>query len=135
MENKKQKVLIVDDDQFLVGMYALKFSKGGFEVDSATKGEEALEKLRGGFDPDILILDVVMPTVDGFNLLEKIRKEKLAEKAVVVMLTNQGQKSDIIQAEKLGVNGYIVKATTIPSEVLEEVVGIYQKNKNKGVKP
>jgi len=121
--------MIVDDDQFLLDMYHLKFSKGGFDVSSAAKGEEALEKLRGGLDPDILILDVVMPSLDGIGLLEKIRQAKLASKAVVVMLTNQGQKSDIDSAKKLGVDGYIVKATTLPSEVVEEVVGIYNKKK------
>ena len=129
MENKNKKVMIVDDDQFLLDMYHLKFSKGGFDVSSAAKGEEALEKLRGGLDPDILILDVVMPSLDGIGLLEKIRQAKLASKAVVVMLTNQGQKSDIDSAKKLGVDGYIVKATTLPSEVVEEVVGIYNKKK------
>lgn len=129
MENKKKKVMIVDDDQFLIDMYSIKFSKDGFDVESATKGEEALEKLRGGLDPDILILDVVMPSLDGINLLEKIRQEKLASKAIVVMLTNQGQKSDIDRAKKLKVDGYIVKATTIPSEVVEEVLNIYNKKK------
>ena len=129
MENKNKKVMIVDDDQFLLDMYYLKFSKGGFDVSSAAKGEEALEKLRGGLDPDILILDVVMPSLDGIGLLEKIRQAKLASKAVVVMLTNQGQKSDIDRAKKLGVDGYIVKATTLPSEVVEEVVDIYNKKK------
>ena len=129
MENKNKKIMIVDDDRFLIDMYTLKFSKGGFDVESATKGEEALEKLRGGFDPDILVLDVVMPSLDGIGLLEKIRQEKLADRAVVIMLTNQGQKSDIDQADKLGVNGYIVKAMTIPSEVLEEVMNIYNKGK------
>lgn len=121
--------MIVDDDQFLIDMYSMKFSKDGFEVESATKGEEALEKLRGGFEPDILILDVVMPALDGIGLLEKIRQAKLANKATVIMLTNQGQKSDIDRAKKLGVDGYIVKATTIPSEVVEEVVNIYNKRK------
>lgn len=121
--------MIVDDDQFLIDMYSIKFSKDGFDVESATKGEEALEKLRGGLDPDILILDVVMPSLDGINLLEKIRQEKLASKAIVVMLTNQGQKSDIDRAKKLKVDGYIVKATTIPSEVVEEVLNIYNKKK------
>jgi len=129
MENKNKKIMIVDDDRFLIDMYTLKFSKGGFDVESATNGGEALEKLRGGLDPDILILDVVMPSLDGIGLLEKIRQEKLADRAVVIMLTNQGQKSDIDQADKLGVNGYIVKAMTIPSEVLEEVMNIYNKGK------
>lgn len=129
MENKNKIVMIVDDDQFLIDMYSLKFRNGGFAVESATKGEEALEKLRGGVNPDILILDVVMPSLDGIGLLQKIRQEKLADKAVVVMLTNQSQKSDIDQAAKLAVSGYIVKATTIPSEVVEEVVNIYNKRK------
>ncbi|MEK9182218.1 MAG: response regulator [Patescibacteria group bacterium] len=133
MENKNKKVMIVDDDKFLVDMYSLKFSKYGFDIESATKGEEALEKLREGANPDILMLDVVMPSLDGIGLLKKIRQEKLADGAVVVMLTNQGQKSDIDEAEKLGVSGYIVKATTIPSEVVEEIMVIYNntgKNKN-----
>ena len=62
--------------------------------------------------------------------LEKIRKDKFAPDAIVIMLTNQSQKSDIDKANKLVVHGYIVKATTIPSEVVEEVVSIYNKNKS-----
>ena len=120
--------MIVDDDQFLIDMYSLKFKKEGFDVEAATKGEEALEKLRGGFDPDIILLDVVMPSLDGIGLLEKIRQEKFANKATVIMLTNQGQKSDIDRANKLGVDGYIIKATTIPSEAVAKVVDIYNKN-------
>lgn len=129
MENKNKKLMIVDDDKFLVNMYSAKFNKNGFDVDSETKGEEALDKLRDGFDPDILILDVVMPGLDGIELLEKIRKEKLADKAVVVMLTNQGQKFDIDRAKKFNFDGYITKASTVPSEVVEEVMNIYYKNK------
>lgn len=129
MGNEKKKVMIVDDDQFLIDMYSLKFSKAGFDVEAVTKGEEALEKFQGGFDPDILILDIVMPSLDGIGLLEKIRQEKFANNAAVIMLTNQGQKSDIDHAKKLKVDGYIVKATTIPSEVVEEVLNIYNKKK------
>ncbi len=130
MENKRQKVLIVDDDQFLVNMYSLKFSKDGFEVHTANKGEESLEKLRNGLKPDIILLDVVMPSLDGISLLEKMSQEKLADKSFVIMLTNQGQKSDIDQAKKIGIDGYIVKATTIPSKVVEEVMNIYKNNNN-----
>lgn len=130
MEKKKQKVLIVDDDQFLINMYSLKFSNEGFEVSSATKGEEALDKLRDGLEPDIILLDVVMPSLGGIGILEKIRREKLAEKSFVIMLTNQGDRSDIDQANKLGVDGYIVKATSTPSGVVEEVMNIYNRVKN-----
>lgn len=115
------KVLIVDDDQFLLGMYSMKFQSSGFEVETATSGEEALNKLRDGFLPDVLVLDVVMPVMDGLDLLESVRKEKLSGNAAVVILSNLGQQADIDRAKKLGVDGYIVKASAIPSEVVSEV--------------
>lgn len=123
---KKYKVLIVDDDTFLLNMYSVKFSKYGLDVNTATSGADALSKLHDGLSPDIIILDVIMPGMNGFELLENIRKEKLSPKAVVIILSNQGQSSDIERAKKLGVDGYIVKATTIPSEVLEEVMKIFK---------
>lgn len=131
MITKKQKILIVDDDQFLLSIYTLKFAKDGFEVITATKGEEAMEKLRGGLDPDILMLDVIMPSFDGFELLENARKEKLIKKAVIIMLTNQGQRSDHDRADKMNVDSYILKANTTPSEVLEKVIEVYNKKTNK----
>ncbi len=131
MKSKKQKILIVDDDSFLLDIYALKFTKGGFEVITATKGAEAMEKLREGLDPDIFMLDIVMPSLDGFELLESARKEKLIKRAVVVMLTNQGQRSDHDRADKMNVDSYILKANTTPSEVLEKVTETYNKKRNK----
>jgi CheY-like chemotaxis protein len=128
MEKKKQRVLIVDDDKFLLNMYALKFKNHGLDINTAFSGSDALRIIRDGWIPDIILLDIVMPVMDGLELLSTIRKEKLTPKATVVMLTNQGQPTDIKRAQDIGVDGYIVKATTIPSEVLEEVMKIY-KNK------
>ena len=71
---------------------------------------------------DIIILDMVMPEMDGVELLSKIRKENLAKDAAVIILSNQGQSSEIDRAKGYGIAGYIVKATTIPSEVLKEVI-------------
>ena len=122
MEDKKQKVLIVDDDKFLLNMYSLKFQKSGFVVDTAVGGQEALSKLREGVLPDILLLDVVMPAMDGLELLATIRKENLAPKAVAIMLSNQNQPADIEKAKNLGITSYIVKASSIPSEVVTEVI-------------
>lgn len=116
---KEQKMMLVDDDHFLLNMYSLKFSKGGYGVTTVASGQEALGKLREGFSPDIIILDIIMPGMDGLELLETIRKEKLAEKSIVIMLTNQGD--ELERARSLGVDGYIVKATTVPSDVVEEV--------------
>jgi CheY-like chemotaxis protein len=129
---KNIKVLIVDDDKFLLGMYSLKFANNGYDVDNAVGSLAALEKLRGGAQPDIILLDIIMPYMDGLELLKTIRTENLLPNAIVVMLTNQSQSSDIERAKELGVDGYIVKAATIPSEVLREVEKIYAAKK--GVK-
>lgn len=129
MENNKPKVLIVDDDKFLLNMYSIKFSKSNFEVNSATTGAEALAKIKEGYSPDIILLDIVMPGMDGFEILETLKKDKLAQNSLIIMLTNQGQLADIEKAKTFGINGYIIKATTIPSEVVEEVTRIYNLNK------
>ncbi|HEY4511864.1 MAG TPA: response regulator [Candidatus Paceibacterota bacterium] len=123
-EPKKPIALLVDDDRFLLDMYSLKFSKGGLSVVAACGSKEALQHLRDGLVPDVMVLDIIMPTMDGLELLGVIRKENLASKATVIMLTNQSQSSEIEKAKQLGVDGYIVKATTIPSEVLSEVKNI-----------
>lgn len=129
--NEKKKILIIDDDKFLLNMYSLKFDKNGFEVKVATGGVDAIEILKNDYKPDILLMDLIMPVMDGFTMYETIKKENLAPNALAIMLTNQGLVSDINRAKELGVHGYIVKATTIPSEVVEEVIEIYQKNKGK----
>ena len=126
---KIKKILFVDDDKFLLDMYALKFSKNNFEVRTAEGSEEALKIIREGFEPDVLLIDVVMPGIDGIELLTTLRKENFIKKSVVIMLTNQGLPDDILRAKKLNVDGYIIKATTIPSEVLSEVNKIYSNSK------
>lgn len=126
-EEQTKQVLIVDDDRFLLNMYSLKFKKSGFAVETATGGEEALQKLRNGLSPTVLLLDVVMPVMDGMELLENIRKEKLAERATVIVLSNQNQPADLERAKRLGIRSYIVKANAIPSEVVAEVLKITEK--------
>lgn len=110
-------------------MYSLKFSKSGFDVRVAQGPEDALKIIRDGFEPDVLLVDVVMPGMDGVDFITVVRKENLAKNAVVIMLTNQGLSDDIARAKKLNVDGYIIKATTIPSEVLSEVNRIYANSK------
>jgi DNA-binding response OmpR family regulator len=120
-QNQK-KILLVDDDQFLLDMYAIKFSKAGYEVKTADSTALALKTIKDqSFTPDIMLCDIVMPGMDGLELVSAIRREGLVPNAVVVMLTNQGSSDDIGRAKKMGVDGYIVKATTIPSEVLTQV--------------
>ena len=122
MKGDHYKILIVDDDNFLLDIYSMKFTQEGFEVLTATSGEDALEKLKNPeMNFDILLLDMVMPVMDGLTLLKQAKNQNLLEKMVVIFLTNQGQPEDIKKAEELEVDGYIVKATSIPSEVLAEV--------------
>lgn len=121
---RKYKVLLVDDDKFLVDMYSLKFRENGLDVEAVLSSQEALNRLKQEDCFDIILLDLIMPVMDGFTLLENIRKEKLAKNSVIIILSNQGQKSDIDRVNKFDVDGYIIKASTIPSEVLSSVIKI-----------
>ena len=121
-----KKVFIVDDDKFLLDMYTFKFKEKGFEVIQAFGGVDALNKLKGGIIPDIILLDVVMPVMDGFDLLNVIKSEKLAPDAKVIILSNLGQPADIKKGRELGANGYVIKASATPSEVVEKVLAVLQ---------
>ncbi len=120
MEGKK-KILIIDDDSFLLDMYALKFNQSNFDVTTALGPVQALEKFHGGLTPDVILLDIVMPVMDGFELMEKMNEEKLSQNSIRVILSNRGQPSDIARGESLGAAGYIVKASSTPSEVIDKV--------------
>lgn len=126
MTDMKPKVLIVDDDKFLIDMYALKFTKKGYEVNTSLNGSDALTKLRDGYVPDVIVCDIIMPVMDGLKFLENMRAEKLAPKAAVVVLSNQGQHEDIENAQAFNIDGYIIKALTIPSEVIDQVDTVYR---------
>lgn len=123
---KKYSVLLVDDDSFLVDMYSMKFSQAGHEVQSAQSVEEALTKLEEGYTPDAVVFDLVMPRMDGFDLLSNIKEKKLVPKSVLIVLSNQGEKEDLERAKELGAAGHIVKANAIPSEVLTMVEHIIE---------
>src|SRR3990167_6481521 len=86
MDKVKHKILIIDDDEFLLDMYAVKFKEEGFEVETARGGKEASDKIKGGASPEVVLLDVVMPGMDGFELLETIRKENLIPAAKIIIL-------------------------------------------------
>lgn len=130
METEPKKILIVDDDSFLLDMYALKFSRSNFDVSTALGPEQALEKLRQGLSPDIVLLDIMMPVMDGFELLEKIQEENLAKDAIVIFLSNRGQPADLSRAEEMGASGYIIKASSTPGEVIDKVNKIINNTNN-----
>jgi len=120
--SKKYTILLVDDDAFLVDMYALKFTQTGHTIITASNAEEALDKLADtSFKPDAIVMDLVMPKMDGFQLMEEIKKRGLQGDAKFIVLSNQGEPEDIEKAKDLGAVGHIVKANAIPSEVVARV--------------
>jgi len=121
------RIYLVDDDRFLLDMYAMKFKAAGHDVTAFQQGMAALDALRKDPPPDAILLDVVMPEIDGFGVLETIRKENLGGSMKIIMLTNQGQPADIERATKFKVDGYIIKASAIPSEVFSETIRIIEK--------
>jgi CheY-like chemotaxis protein len=122
------RVYLVDDDRFLLDLYAIKFRGAGYDTTALGSGEELLTALRkaGAPAPDAILIDILMPGMDGFETLKTVRKEQLAKGAKIIVLSNQGQDSDIEKAKELSVDGYIVKASAIPSEVLAETVRIME---------
>lgn len=126
MPTAPYRLYLVDDDRFLLDMYAVKFKAAGHEVTAFSGGEEVLKALREQPAPDALLIDIVMPGMTGFEILEVIKKENLAGTMKVIVLSNQGQESDIANARELGANGYIIKASAIPSEVFSETIKIIE---------
>ena len=125
-----KKILFIDDDKFLLDMYAVKFRKAGYDIKAADSTNAALKILHDGWQPDAILADIVMPEMDGLEFVAAVRKEKLAPNAAIVMLSNQGASEDLERAKALNVTSYIVKATTIPSDVLKDVERIFANGKN-----
>jgi CheY-like chemotaxis protein len=129
MKGEKKKILIVDDDNFLLNMYALKFSQNNFEVSTASGGMKAIEKLKNGLTPDVMLMDIIMPEMNGFEMLMQINKEKLCPSCAKIILSNKNEQADFDEGKKLGVAGYIVKANSTPTEVIDQVVKILDNKK------
>lgn len=129
---KNYSVLLVDDDHFLLDIYSLKFKERGCSITAESDPTKALEKLRAGLDPSVILLDIIMPGMSGFDFLEAVKKEGLAKRAAIIILSNQGQDEDLKRAIDLGADGYIIKASAIPSEVLEKTIQYADKKHERG---
>ena len=132
VDNTKS-VLLVDDDQFLLKMYAQKFESKGFRVFMAGSADEALDMLKSGTQPSAIVFDLIMPRVDGYGFLEKLGQSGYAKEALKIALSNQSDPTEIARVSALGADGFITKASSIPSEIVAEVeriMGEKQKTKN-----
>lgn len=126
-QEKKYNLLLVEDDKFLLDMYTTKFGEYGFGVTSVMTAADGLTKLEEGFMPDVILTDVVMPVMDGFEFLAEMKKKDLGTAAVKIVLSNLGQKEDVEKGQQLGASGYIIKATSTPTETVKKVLEIIEK--------
>lgn len=120
-QTAKGNILLVDDDKFLADMYSMKFVQRGYTVQACLSVLDAVAALRGGFDPDVVLFDIVMPENDGYAFLKTMNDEHLASHAIRIALTNQSDDEEKDMATKLGAHMYLVKASNLPSEVVNIV--------------
>lgn len=120
MANDKKTILLAEDDEMISGMYKTKLEQAGFEVLAATNGSDALE-LALDNKPDLVLLDIIMPQLDGFTVLERLKMSAKTKSIPVYLLTNLGTEEDIEKGKGLGAKDYLVKANLTPTEVLSKV--------------
>ena len=123
------KLLLIDDDAFLRDMYAMKFKQEGFEVSVADSGAVALRLIERDPTFDAILLDMIMPGMSGVDLIKEIKSHFPDMDALCVVLSNQGQEEDIQEANAAGADGYIIKAESVPSDVLKKLEKIMNRKK------
>lgn len=125
MPKEKIKILLVEDDSFLLSVYAGKFEQEGFEVITAMDGEKAV-RLALKEKPSIIILDILLPKLNGLEAARELKKNPAIAKTPIILLTNLSQNEEIQQGLKLGIKDYIIKAHSMPAEVVEKTKKILQ---------
>lgn len=115
-----KKILLIEDDPFLIDIYRNKLEESGYEVEAVADGSEALSKIQE-VQPDLVLLDIVLPGVDGWEILRAIRNNPVTKNLRVIMLSNLGQKEEVEKGVDLGATKYLIKAHFTPSEVAKEI--------------
>lgn len=122
----KKTILLVEDDPFLIDIYSTKLKESGFLVEVAERGDLIFSKLEEK-TPDLIILDVVLPQMDGWEILKKIKSDPQFKDLKVIILSNLGQKEEVEKGIGLGAVRYLIKAHYTPSQVAEEVKKVLKK--------
>jgi len=118
--NNKKRILIVEDDQMICSMYKTKFEADGFACLVANDGQTGLETARKE-KPDLIMLDVILPQLDGFSVLKELKADNKTKGIPIIMLTNLGTNEDKDKGEKLGAADYWVKASLTPAEISKKI--------------
>jgi DNA-binding response OmpR family regulator len=118
-----KKILVAEDDKFLANAYRVKLTKSGYEVKMVSDGEEVIKAL-SEYTPDLIILDLMMPKVDGFAVLKEVRRNDGWKNIPILVASNLGQSEDIVKATKLGAVDYIVKTDLSMKKMILKIKGI-----------
>jgi len=122
-----KKIILIEDDHNIIEMYKIRLEGAGFKLSIASDGESGLD-LAKSQPADLILLDVMMPKMDGFAVLSRLKQDDKTKNIPVLLLTNLGQKADMEKGKAMGANDYIVKSSLTPSQVLEKI-NLHLKNK------
>ena len=121
VESKQNTILVIEDEKFLVEAYALKLKEAGYIIESALDGEDALEKLNAGLRPIVILLDILLPKIGGFQVLESIKRKPELKSIPIIILSNLGQEADRKRDLELGADDYIIKADITLEDIITKI--------------
>ncbi len=119
----QKKILIVEDDKFLRELIAQKLIKEGYDIAEAVDGEKGIKSVKEE-KPDLILLDLILPGIDGFEVLAEIKEDPVLSQIPVIILSNLGQKDDIERGLKIGAVDYLIKAHFTPGEIIEKIKAV-----------
>lgn len=122
------KILVVEDDKFLRELITQKLIREGYDVKGAVDGEDGVIKIKEE-KPDIILLDLILPGIDGFEVLAKVKDDPELKNIPVLILSNLGQRDDVERGLKLGAVDFLIKAHFTPGEIIEKIEKIMGDNK------
>lgn len=126
-ENMNETILIIEDDAFLAGIYAQKLEAEGFKAVLSTNGEDGLKQVQKE-KPALVLLDLVLPKMTGFELLEILKHDPATASIPVLIMTNLAERKDVERCMALGAAGYVIKAHVLPHETVGKIKEILSKN-------
>lgn len=116
----QKSVLIIEDDILLVSVLAKNIEKAGYHVESVGNAEEALKRLEG-YRPEIILLDILLPGLNGFDFLQIVKKDERLNGIPIIILSNFGSKDDIDKGLVMGADAYLIKANVMPEDILKKI--------------
>jgi len=127
MASKKTKILVVEDEDFLLDLYQAKLIQEGYETIIAENGTEGLDLAQRHL-PDLILLDILMPEIDGYEMLKALKADKKMKNIPVIIFSNLSQQEEIEKGLKLGAKDFIIKTSVTPTEMVAKVKEYLKKN-------